>query len=64
MEIRKMKTPETENDHDFEIRMRDNLADAETPGSEVAFDPLDAEQIAFREEALSDEDARESIIDL
>jgi hypothetical protein len=54
MEIRKMETPETENDHDVEIRMRDNLADAEIPGSEVAFDPLDAEQIAFREEALSE----------
>jgi hypothetical protein len=37
------------------------LRDAETPGYEVSFDPDEAEKIAFHEEALSDEDARESI---
>ena len=37
------------------------LRDAETPGYEVAFDPDEAAKIAFHEEALSDEDARESI---
>jgi hypothetical protein len=40
------------------------LRDAETPGNEVEFDPHEAELIAFREDAISDEDARESIIDL
>ena len=40
------------------------LRDAETPGYEVAFDPDEAERIAFREDALSDEDARESVEDL
>ena len=40
------------------------LRGAETPGYDVAFDPDEAERIAFKEEALSDEDARESIIDL
>lgn len=37
------------------------LRDAETPGYEVSFDPDEAERIAFREDALSDEDARESV---
>ena len=37
------------------------LGDAETPGYEVSFDPDEAEKIAFHEDALSDEDARESI---
>ena len=40
------------------------LREAETPGIEVEFDPDEAERIAFREDAFSDEDARESIIDL
>ena len=34
------------------------------PGREVEFDPEEAERIAFREDALSDEDARESAADL
>ena len=40
------------------------LRDAETPGYEVAFDPGEAEKIAFHEDALSDQDARESVEDL
>jgi hypothetical protein len=40
------------------------LRDAETPGYEVAFDPDEAERIAFREDALSDQDARDSTVDL
>jgi hypothetical protein len=40
------------------------LREAEIPGCEVEFDPDEAERIAFNEDALSDEDARESIIDL
>ena len=40
------------------------LREAEIPGCEVEFDSDEAELIAFKEEALSDEDARESIIDL
>jgi hypothetical protein len=40
------------------------LRDAETPGYEVAFDPDEAEKIAFYEDALSDEEARESLEDL
>jgi hypothetical protein len=40
------------------------LGDAETPGYEVSFDPDEAEKIAFHEDALSDEDARESVEDL
>ena len=40
------------------------LLDAETPGYEVSFDPNEAEKIAFHEDALSDQDARESVEDL
>jgi hypothetical protein len=40
------------------------LRDAETPGYEVEFDPNEAERIAFHENALSDDDARESVADL
>jgi hypothetical protein len=40
------------------------LRDADTPGYEVAFDPDEAEKIAFHEAALSDQDARESVEDL
>ena len=40
------------------------LRDAEISGYEVEFDPDEAERIAFREDALSDEDARESVVDL
>jgi hypothetical protein len=30
----------------------------------VEFDPDEAERIAFREDALSDDDARQSVVDL
>ena len=40
------------------------LRDAETPGYEVCFDPDEAEKLAFHEDALSDQDARESVEDL
>ena len=40
------------------------LREAEIPGREVAFDPDEAERVAFREDALSDDDARESVVDL
>jgi len=39
------------------------LQDTKTPDYEAAFHPDEAERIAFREDALSDEDARESAID-
>jgi hypothetical protein len=48
----------------IEQRIADKLREAEIPGHEVEFDPDEADRIAFREDALSDEDARESIIDL
>ena len=40
------------------------LSAAETPGYEVSFDPDEAEKLAFHEDALSDQDARESVEDL
>ena len=39
------------------------LQDTKTPDYEYAFDPEEAERIAFREDALSDQDARESAVD-
>jgi hypothetical protein len=48
----------------MEERIEQKLREAETPGHEVEFDPHEAERIAFKEDALSDEDARESILDL
>jgi hypothetical protein len=54
-------------DQDEEVSQDDvvgqKLRDAETPGNEIAFDPDEAERIAFHEDALSDQDARESAID-
>jgi hypothetical protein len=47
-----------------EERINQKLREAEMPGREVEFDPDEAERIAFREDALSDEDARESVADL
>jgi len=49
-------TPEETIEHKLRV--------AEIPGNEVEFDPDEAERIAFREDALSDEDARQSILDL
>jgi hypothetical protein len=55
-------------DQDEEVSQDDvisqKLRDAETLGYEVAFDPDEAERIAFHEDALSDQDARDSVTDL
>jgi hypothetical protein len=40
------------------------LQGMKAPENEAAFDPDEAERIAFREDALSDQDARESASDL
>ena len=52
-----------ESEREIERRIADKLREAEIPGNEVEFDPYEAERIAFKEDALSDENARESIID-
>ena len=44
----------------MEERIERKLREAEIPGHEVEFDPNEAERIAFREDALSDDDARET----
>lgn len=45
--------------------LRQKVLDLDIPGVEVAFDPDEAEQLgAFSEDALNEEDARESVIDL
>jgi hypothetical protein len=55
-------------DQDEEVSQDDvigqKLRDAETPGYEAAFDPDEAERIAFHEDALSDQDASDSVTDL
>jgi hypothetical protein len=62
MEIKCMNKNQSENTA-LEESIERKLREAEIPGCEVEFDPDEAERIAFKEDALSDEDARESIID-
>jgi hypothetical protein len=52
------------SEENLEGRIAEKLREAEIPGNEVECDPEEVDRIAFREDALSDEDARESIIDL
>jgi hypothetical protein len=54
---------EKQGNNTMEERIDRKLREAEIPGCEVEFDPDEAERIAFKEDALSDEDAQESIID-
>lgn len=54
---------ETNNPDITEI-IQEKLLDAEIPGFQAEFDPLEAERIgAFTEDALSEQDALESTID-
>ena len=54
---------ETNNPDITEI-IQEKLLDAEIPGFQAEFDPLEAERLgAFMEDALSEEDALESTID-
>lgn len=55
---------ETDNPDIKEI-IQEKLLDAEIPGFQAEFDPLEAERLgAFTEDALSEQDALESSIDL
>ncbi|HRB96171.1 MAG TPA: conjugal transfer protein TraD [Nitrosomonas sp.] len=54
---------ETNNSDITEI-IHEKLLDAEIPGFQAEFDPLEAERLgAFTEDALSEEDALDSVID-
>jgi len=54
---------ETDNPDITEI-IQVKLLDAEIPGFQAEFDPLEAERLgAFKEDALSEEDALDSTID-
>ncbi|MDP1533662.1 MAG: hypothetical protein Q8L92_08795 [Rubrivivax sp.] len=54
---------ETDNPDIKEI-IQEKLLDAEIPGFQAEFDPLEAERLgAFKEDALSEQDALESSID-
>ena len=54
---------ETDNPDITEI-IQEKLLDAEIPGFQAEFDPLEAERLgAFTEDALSEQDALDSTID-
>ncbi len=54
---------ETDNP-DIQEVITDKLLDAEIPGFQAEFDPLEAERLgAFEEDALSEQDALDSTID-
>ena len=59
-----MRENQNENRESVEERIERKLREAEIPECEVEFDPDEAERIAFREDALSDDDARQSVVDL
>jgi hypothetical protein len=50
-----------ENERTIKQSIDAKLREAEIPGNEVEFDPHEAERIAFREDAMSDQDARDSV---
>ena len=55
---------ETNNPDIQEQVIQEKLLDAEIPGFQAEFDPLEAERLgAFTEDALSEEDALDSAID-
>jgi hypothetical protein len=52
------------NNPDIQEVITDKLLDAEIPGFQAEFDPLEAERLgAFEEDALSEQDALDSTID-
>ena len=66
MTIEQEKIPEAVNtEASSEAVIREKLIDAMTPGFQAEFDPDEAEQAgAFFEDALSEEDAMASDVDL
>ena len=55
---------ETNNPDIQEQVIQEKLLDAEIPGFQAEFDPLEAERLgAFKEDALSEQDALDSAID-
>ena len=52
------------NNPDIQEVITEKLLDAEIPGFQAEFDPLEAERLgAFKEDALSEQDALDSAID-
>ena len=52
------------NNPDITEIIQEKLLDAEIPGFQAEFDPLEAERLgAFKEDALSEQDALDSTID-
>ena len=55
---------ETNNPEYQDQVIREKLLDAEIPGFQAEFDPVEAERLgAFKEDALSEQDALDSTID-
>ena len=55
---------ETNNPEYQDQVIQEKLLDAEIPGFQAEFDPLEAERLgAFKEDALSEQDALDSTID-
>lgn len=60
-----LPTPDTPPNPDDRRALEDKFADLGVPGATVEVDPDEADALgAFREEALTEEDARESSMDL
>lgn len=52
------------NNPDIQEVIHEKLLDAEIPGFQAEFDPLEAERLgAFKEDALSEQDALDSTLD-
>ena len=52
------------NNPDMKEIIQEKLLDAQIPGFQAEFDPLEAERLgAFKEDALSEQDALDSTID-
>ncbi len=63
MTINKHNNPSVLPDVDEEV-LNQKLIDAEVPGFEATFDPDEAERLGiFEEDALSEDDAKESSMD-
>ena len=63
-EARTNRDAESHDDSDTHQVIKEKLLDAEIPGFQAEFDPLEAERLgAFKEDALSEQAALDSTID-
>ena len=63
-EAKTNRDAESHDDSDTHQVIKEKLLDAEMPGFQAEFDPLEAERLgAFKEDALTEQDALDSTID-